>query len=136
MAESFSMEELLNQYPPKKKVLNEKKKADNYTPPTSGPGRKTLAKMESQKILDIHGMIAFEAEREIHDFIKKCARQGVRRALIIHGKGKHSDGKAVLKPLVRRILQNHRQIADFGSAGKHEGGQGATWIILTISRGK
>lgn len=136
MADKFSMEDFLMHYPPGKSVVNEKKKADSTAVPQSGPGRKTLEKMESQACLDIHGMISAEARKSIESSILKWWRKGVRRALIIHGKGKHSQGKAVLKPMVWEILEHHEKVADFGEARKKEGGAGATWLTLTISRGK
>jgi len=136
MADRLSMEELLNQYPPDRGTVKERKKADRNRIPQSGPGRKTLEKMESQATLDIHGMIAAEAGKAVQSSILRWWRKGIRRALIIHGKGKHSQGKAVLKPLVWDILEQHEKVADFGEARKNEGGAGATWLILTISRGK
>lgn len=136
MADKLPMEDLLNQYPPGKGIVRERKKADWTRIPQSGPGRKTLEKMDSQVSLDVHGMLASEAGNAVQSAILRWWRKGIRRALIIHGKGKHSQGKAVLKPLVWNILEQHEKVADFGEARKNEGGAGATWLILTISRGK
>lgn len=136
MSKSFSMDDYLNLYPPKKKVLHEKKQGQPKAAPQSGLGHKSLEKMEASKELDIHGSSVEEAQEEMKKFIQDCWRTKVRRALIIHGKGKHSPKGAVLKPMVQELLKNHPLVAVFGEARKNEGGPGATWFSPIISREK
>lgn len=136
MASDFSMEDLLNQYPPKKTALSEKKKGIPKAAPTSGLGHKSLEKMDAQAQLDIHGMTSQEAMKALGEFITKCWKRKIRRALIIHGKGKHSQNGAVLKPMVIDCLANHPKVAVYGSARKKEGGTGATWFSPLSVPGK
>lgn len=128
MDSDFSMDKLLNQYPPKKGALREKERGIPKTPPCSGLGHKSLEKMEAQAQLDIHGLKSREALTELQQFITDCWRKKIRRALVIHGKGKHSVDGAVLKPLVLDCLASHPKVAVFGTARKKEGGTGATWF--------
>jgi DNA-nicking Smr family endonuclease len=83
-----------------------------------------------EAVLDLHGMTREEALRSVRDFIRNCARSGRRKALVVHGKGNHSALGAVLPGLVRREVENHPDVADFGPAEPENGGAGALWIFL------
>ena len=131
-----SMEDWLNHFPPEKGEIKDRERILKEKKPRSGPGRKTLEKMEAQETLDIHGLSRSEAQEEIHRFLIFCRKRNIKRALIIHGKGKHSDGRAVLKPMVRKLLSENPDVAEFGRARNSEGGEGATWFSLAISPGR
>ncbi|MDC7222125.1 MAG: Smr/MutS family protein [Spirochaetales bacterium] len=123
------MEDLLNLYPPGKGMASEKEKSE-IRKPSDSPGRKTLEKMSPQTTLDIHGLKGEEAKKEVLSFIRKCRKRGIKKGLIIHGKGLHSPDGAVLRPMVRKLLDSHPQIKNWGKAPRNEGGEGATWFIL------
>ncbi len=123
------MEDFLNLYPPGKETAGEKDKGARKKISNS-PGRKTLEKMEAQSTLDIHGMTEEEGKREILDFIAQCRRRSVKKGMIIHGKGLHSPDGAVLRPMVRKVLEKHPHIKNWGRASRSNGGDGATWFIL------
>lgn len=125
----MDMNDLLNLYPPGKSTANEKK-AGERKKASDSPGRKTLEKMPPQKILDVHGMRGDEAREEVLRFIRHCRRGGVKKGFIIHGKGLHSEGGAVLRPMIRKLLDAHAQVKNWGKASGREGGEGATWFIL------
>lgn len=131
-----SMDHWLNQFPPDRDVVKEKIRLENQRIPVSGPGRKTLEKMDVELTLDIHGMTQAEARIEILNFLKICRKKRIKKGLIIHGIGKHSSGKAVLKPMVTDFLRDSPEIAEYGTAKKKDGGLGASWFSLTISPGK
>ena len=57
-------------------------------------------------------------------------RRGMRKGLVIHGKGNHSAEGSVLAPLVRDFLEMSSEIGEFGRAARKDGGSGATWFIL------
>ncbi|MDC7219723.1 MAG: Smr/MutS family protein [Spirochaetales bacterium] len=97
---------------------------------SDSPGRKTLEKMAPQSTLDIHGLKGEEAKREVLFFIRNCRKRGLKKGLIIHGKGLHSPEGAVLRPMVRKLLSSHPQIKNWGKAPRNEGGEGATWFIV------
>ncbi len=123
------MEDLLNMYPPGKQAFKEKEKGEKRKTSDS-PGRKTLEKMAPQVTLDVHGMKGEEAKREVLSFLRNCRKRGVKKGIIIHGKGLHSQDGAVLRPMVRKLLDSHPQVKNWGKAPRNEGGEGATWFIL------
>ncbi|MDD5673912.1 MAG: Smr/MutS family protein [Chitinivibrionales bacterium] len=87
-----------------------------------------------RKILDLHGMREFEAEKQIKLTIRNCRETGVQELLIIHGYGLHSKpGEGpVLKSLVLSLLEHSPalQIKSFKPAALRDGGAGATLVYL------
>lgn len=84
--------------------------------------------------LDLHGMRAAEAEREVVRFVRAEQRRGVRRVLVVHGKGLHSNGGAVLGDVVVRALTEGGAapvVRAFVTAPHGYGGSGALLIELT-----
>jgi DNA-nicking Smr family endonuclease len=123
------MDELLKRYPPGRDTAQEKENSERKKLSNS-PGRKTLEKMPPQSTLDIHGLKGDEAKKEVLSFIRNCRKRGIRKGIIIHGKGLHSPEGAVLRPMVRRLLDSHPQVKNCGKAPRNEGGEGATWFIV------
>jgi DNA-nicking Smr family endonuclease len=123
------MDDFLNLYPPSDRTEKEKRRGEYKRKPQS-PGRKTLEKMEPQVTLDVHGFRGEEAKREVLAFIKNCRRKGIKKAFIIHGKGLHSQEGAVLRPMIRKLLDSHPQVKNWGKAPLRDGGEGATWFVL------
>ena len=120
-------EDLLNKYSPDPGILKEKE-TDN-TPPVSS-GKNVWLRRPPQDSLDLHGLNSKEAEREIKYFIVSMRKRGLRKGLIIHGKGNHSMNGSILAPLVREILEKSKEVGEFGKAASKLGGSGATWFIL------
>ena len=116
----------LELYPPGEEDI----RGDDPRPPVSGPGRKTLVKSDPEAVLDLHGHKGRDVPGELEAFVRSCRRKGVRKALVIHGKGNHSPGGSVLKPLVRRWLADHPFVGETGTPGRRHGGSGATWFLL------
>lgn len=82
-------------------------------------------------MIDLHGMTREETRIAVTDFLRNCRRRGIRRVLIVHGKGYHSHGPAVLSGLVRELLISLKEVVeDFGPAPPQKGGSGATWVLL------
>lgn len=92
--------------------------------------KKALKKLEPEESIDLHGLSAAEAGIELQRFIGECRRKGVRKILIIHGKGLHSRENPVLPKTVRKILEQSPIIGDFGPAEPRLGGRGATWALI------
>ncbi|MDC7226309.1 MAG: Smr/MutS family protein [Spirochaetales bacterium] len=120
------MEEWLSKYPPEDKDRGLSAER-NAGPPVS---RKKLMKQPSQKSLDLHGLTAEQAGREVEQFLSESKRRGLKKVLIIHGKGYHSNGRPVLKKEVIKILERNSIAGEFGTADRKEGGSGAVWVLL------
>ena len=54
-----------------------------------------------QEELDLHGLFADEAKREVHEFINECAKFNISTVRIVHGKGLHSPDK---KPIIKNLI--------------------------------
>ena len=128
------MEELISRYPPK-----EPKEADRL--PEGGESSEIKSKrrnyeqpdlrtLKPQATLDLHGMNSREAEQALENFVLDCRRRSIRKVLIIHGKGHHSQGDPVLKEVVRRYLEKSPYAGAFGPADRKHGGRGATWVVV------
>jgi len=124
----LSMDSLLEQYPPDRQMGERKEIPDRIITHTK---KKMLNRMEPQETLDLHGWNGLEALKELEFFLKKSKRRGLKKVLIIHGKGIHSPGgESVLRPLVKQYLEKSSFVRDFGRASSQSGGSGATWILL------
>ncbi len=123
-----SMDSWLEMYPPDRKMKERKEKPDRIITHTR---KKELSRMEPQDSLDLHGWSGKEALAELEAFLKKSKRRGLKKVVIVHGKGLHSPGgESVLRPLVKQYLQKSTLVRDFGRAPASSGGSGATWILL------
>ena len=80
--------------------------------------------------LDIHGLILDEAWEALQGFFDTARREGLEKILIIHGKGNHSAGEAVLKRAVREFVERCPFAGESGPAKAKAGGGGATWVLL------
>ncbi len=120
----MGMEEWLNKYPPQDKD----KKPGNEKP--NPVGRKKLIRMPVQQSLDLHGLTVEETEIEVENFLLQSKRAGLKKVLIIHGKGHHSAGKPVLKIEVLKLLEKSPIAGEFGTADRKDGGSGAVWVLL------
>lgn len=87
-------------------------------------------KFKIQDEIDLHGLIVSEAELSLDKFIKASYKKGLIKVLVIHGKGVHSQGKAVIKEFVKKYLVNNKLIKSFYTADNANGGSGATCVIL------
>ncbi len=122
--ENNSMSIYLDQYSPDTSTIQSKEEIKKKS-----SGKKNKNK-KADFILDLHGLTADEAKERLHGFIQHCCRIGAIKILIIHGKGNHTKGRAVLKPLVRSILETSPYIGDVGTAERRDGGSGATWALI------
>ena len=81
--------------------------------------------------LDLHGLTRDEAWSRIDIFVEDCSRKGLKKVLIIHGKGNHnSESDCVLKDLVRLYIEKSPKLGTSGHPDNRNGGTGATWVIL------
>lgn len=94
--------------------------------------RNYLISMKPEASIDLHGLHQNQAEKKLSYFITDCKRRGIRKILIIHGKGIHTTGSdPVLGELVRKFIEADKRCGMSGHPKtKQEGGNGATWVIL------
>ena len=94
--------------------------------------REYLINMKCEAHLDLHGLHQDEAEQRLNSFIGECKRRGLKKVMIIHGKGNHTKGTdPVLGKIVRSFIEKDSRCGMSGHPKtKYEGGSGATWVIL------
>ena len=81
--------------------------------------------------VDLHGLTSDEAFTKLENFVNFCLSKGVRKILIIHGKGIHSEnGDAVLGDVVQKFIQTNVHCGASGHPHRTLGGSGATWCML------
>ncbi|MDR2739019.1 MAG: Smr/MutS family protein [Treponema sp.] len=94
-----------------------------------GQRRRLLAKKPDAS-LDLHGLTRDEAWLALDNFFRTGQQQGFDKLLIVHGKGNHSEGDAVLKRTVRNFIEHCAFAGESGQGSASEGGSGATWVLL------
>ena len=102
-------------------------------------------KVEKSKInsIDLHGNSLDEANKIVENFINKNYDQGIKKLIIITGKGIHSNNEkdpyvskdfAILKYSVPEFIKNNnelmKKINDIKEANLNDGGSGAFYIYL------
>jgi len=105
-------------------------------PQSPTPLRSEMEQAAIDDELDLHGMLQQEALDALRLFLAQSQREGLKKVLVIHGKGLHSENhKSVLREAVQQVLMKDRNVASWGEAGKKHGGRGASWVWLS-ARGR
>ena len=78
--------------------------------------------------LDLHGYTVSEAIAATESFLTSCLARGLRKIVVIHGKGR--DGEGALRREVRAYLEHHASTGALGYARGPDGGRGALWVVL------
>ena len=120
------MDDWLDRYPPGDSDLADPQEDDR----DRGAASAHLRELEPQAELDLHGMRADQASSAMTNFLAGSRKRGLRKVLLIHGKGHHSKEEPVLKKLVQDHLERSPHAGAFGAADRKIGGSGATWVIL------
>ena len=95
-----------------------------------------LGKYAVEASLDLHRMTVEQARAAVIRFVRDCLSRDIRCALINHGKGEGRQQPAVLKSCIAYWLPQLTDILAFHSAQRHQGGVGATYIMLRKSDAK
>ena len=90
--------------------------------------RRLLRAKKPDAVIDIHGLTRDEAWEALERFFGESRGRGFEKLLIIHGKGNHSRGEAVLKRSAREFIERCPWAGESGHA--KAGGSGATWVLL------
>ena len=86
-----------------------------------------------QAFVDLHGLLAKEAEEVFEKFLKWAVTTGKTGVLIVHGRGLSSPFEPVLKKKVVEWLTRgpwRKWVAAYCSARICDGGAGATYVLL------
>uniref|UniRef100_A0A7C3EGZ3 DNA mismatch repair protein MutS n=1 Tax=Gracilinema caldarium TaxID=215591 RepID=A0A7C3EGZ3_9SPIR len=92
--------------------------------------RKRLINKAPDAVLDLHGLTRDEAWDRLGLFFAQAQRHGAEKVLIIHGKGNHSEGEAVLKRTTLQYIEQCPYAGMHGHPSAEGGGSGATWVLL------
>jgi DNA-nicking Smr family endonuclease len=100
-------------------------------PETEKPlGRRKLRTKRPDAVLDLHGLTRDEARLSLEVFFQTGKQRGLKKLLIIHGKGNHSNGKEVLGRTVREFIERCPFAGENGHGDAASGGSGVTWVLL------
>ncbi|MBQ7538729.1 Smr/MutS family protein [Treponema sp.] len=112
-------------------VTDKDKAADEYNERAKMESREYLRTMRPEARIDLHGLTRDEAWSRLNSFVSDCIRRGLKKILIIHGKGNHSNGSdPVLGPMVKTFIEQHKNLGTSGHPDRAMGGSGATWVII------
>ena len=113
-------------------TIDKDKLAEEQYERTKEQDRNYILNMKPEARLDLHGLHQDEARVKLDSFITDCCRKGLRKVIIIHGRGIHTTGTdPVLGELVRKFIEHDKRCGSSGHPKtKQEGGSGATWVIL------
>ena len=112
-------------------VTDKDKAAEEYEERTKMENREYLRTMRPEARIDLHGLTRDQAWLRLESFVNDCIRRGLKKILIIHGKGNHSNGSdPVLGPMVRTFIEQNKNLGSSGHPDRSMGGNGATWVII------
>ena len=86
-----------------------------------------------QAHLDLHGLNRVAAREKFDAFMQDSIASGKRAVLVVHGRGRCSPGRPVLKTKLYEWLTRgawKRWVIAFTSARSCDGGTGATYVLL------
>lgn len=93
--------------------------------------RSSLVEMRPEARIDLHGLQREEAWAKLEAFVTECEYKGIKKVMIVHGKGLHTHGSdPVLGELVRKFIEQDKRLGTSGHPDASGGGKGATWVIL------
>jgi DNA-nicking Smr family endonuclease len=101
---------------------------DLYLSP--GEKRRRLLARKPDAEIDLHGLNQDEAWASLESFFAHAKDRGYLKVSVIHGKGNHSEGEAVLKRTVRNFIERCPFAGESGRRDSRSGGNGATWVLL------
>jgi DNA-nicking Smr family endonuclease len=99
---------------------------------TAQERRRRLMAHRPDAVIDLHGLTRDQAWDALEQFFQTGRRQGYGKLSIIHGKGNHSRGEAVLGRTVKEFIERCPFAGESGHG--REGGTGTTWVLLKQTR--
>ena len=75
---------------------------------------------------DLHGLHIKEAKEYTREHLIRCRTSGLDKTMIVVGRGSHSEGAAILKPAIFKMLNDMRDVV----AAPHEKNEGCIVVEL------
>ena len=91
------------------------------------------AEADPDREIDLHGLAAHDARRRLSRALREAQEAGERCVLVVHGRGLHSESRAVLRDALPGWLQEAPQselVLAFATAPRALGGPGATLVWI------
>jgi DNA-nicking Smr family endonuclease len=125
----MNFEDILNKWEKNNGIYDKDMEAESVQiSPQERRNRLKNKKPDAQ--LDIHGLTSDEAWQALEVFFNDSKGKELEKILIIHGKGNHSKGEAVLKSTVMKFIEHCPFAGESGRGKAAAGGEGATWVLL------
>jgi DNA-nicking Smr family endonuclease len=125
----MNFEDILNKWEKNNGIYDKDREAGNKRI-NPWEKRNRLKNKKPEAELDIHGLTRDEAWHALEIFFNEAKGKGLEKILIIHGKGNHSTGEAVLKRTVMEFIERCPFAGESGRGKAATGGEGATWVLL------
>jgi DNA-nicking Smr family endonuclease len=102
------------------------------SPIATGPRKFRRKRILPDKEIDLHGLTRREALAKVGFFLQNAAHEGLKTVLIITGRGRGSEGEAVLRRAMEDFLtgEGRRWVAGWERAPRKLGGEGAIAVFL------
>ncbi len=125
----MNFEDILNKWEKNNRIYDKDTESESeHISPYERRSRLRNKKPDAE--LDIHGLTRDEAWKALEIFFNDSKGKGLEKLLIIHGKGNHSTGEAVLKRVVMDFIERCPFAGESGRGKAAAGGEGATWVLL------
>jgi DNA-nicking Smr family endonuclease len=92
--------------------------------------RRRLRTKKPDATLDLHGLSRDEAWAAMETFFEESRLGELEKILLVHGKGNHSEGEAILRRAVLQFIEKCPYAGESGQPTVELGGSGATWVLL------
>lgn len=126
----MDFDKMMNTWLDSEESWDDFKKDERPVVSSKGDLRSFLKKLPPEAEIDLHGKTTDESDQLLSEFLKGSSRKGLRKVLIIHGKGNHSKTGPILGTWVKHFLETSYLCGETGHPDKRDGGSGATWVIL------
>jgi len=127
LTDAESLAAIIDQYPPETPQAEESD--DNETETV---GKLSPKRLPPEDTLDLHGMSGEQARRTLRRFLTESRARGLRKVLIVHGKGNHNQTPPVLKRIVVEELESSPIAGQTGIPSRELGGSGAVWVAIRV----